>query len=126
MSGRYRSEAVALGLARTGSLSTPPLTLECRRTHQALKHYEVEFRVLLTGTPLQNNLDELYALLSFILPDVFADAAAWSANFNFDALTEGGAALSKSDELALLVTQLHLIVKPFMVSLPSWIPAELR
>uniref|UniRef100_A0A8C2WC79 Chromodomain helicase DNA binding protein 1-like n=1 Tax=Cyclopterus lumpus TaxID=8103 RepID=A0A8C2WC79_CYCLU len=29
------------------------------------------FRVLLTGTPIQNNLQELYSLLSFIQPDVF-------------------------------------------------------
>jgi SWI/SNF-related matrix-associated actin-dependent regulator 1 of chromatin subfamily A len=32
-----------------------------------------EFRVLLTGTPLQNNLRELASLLGFILPKVFAE-----------------------------------------------------
>jgi SWI/SNF-related matrix-associated actin-dependent regulator of chromatin subfamily A containing DEAD/H box 1 len=31
------------------------------------------FRVLLTGTPLQNNLQELASLLSFILPSVFKE-----------------------------------------------------
>lgn len=29
------------------------------------------FKVLLTGTPLQNNLHELWSLLNFILPDIF-------------------------------------------------------
>jgi SWI/SNF-related matrix-associated actin-dependent regulator of chromatin subfamily A member 5 len=29
-------------------------------------------RLLITGTPLQNNLHELWALLNFILPDVFS------------------------------------------------------
>ncbi|KAJ2310294.1 DNA-dependent ATPase fun30 [Coemansia sp. RSA 2705] len=32
------------------------------------------FRLLLTGTPLQNNLQELVSLLTFILPDVFGEA----------------------------------------------------
>ena len=31
-------------------------------------------RLLLTGTPLQNNLHELWSLLNFLLPDVFSSA----------------------------------------------------
>lgn len=33
-------------------------------------------RVLLTGTPLQHNLRELWALLHFLMPDVFGIATA--------------------------------------------------
>ena len=36
--------------------------------YQSLMNLKVSFRVLLTGTPLQNNLQELWALLNFILP----------------------------------------------------------
>lgn len=37
-----------------------------------LKYLHVENKLLLTGTPLQNNLAELWSLLNFILPDIFS------------------------------------------------------
>uniref|UniRef100_A0A1A8BUX4 Chromodomain-helicase-DNA-binding protein 1-like n=4 Tax=Nothobranchius kadleci TaxID=1051664 RepID=A0A1A8BUX4_NOTKA len=40
--------------------------------HKTLTEFTVGFRVLLTGTPIQNNLQELYSLLSFIQPSIFA------------------------------------------------------
>lgn len=33
--------------------------------------FNIVHRILLTGTPVQNNLDELYSLLSFVQPDIF-------------------------------------------------------
>lgn len=36
--------------------------------------YHTRRRVLLTGTPLQNNLPELWALLNFLLPAIFNSA----------------------------------------------------
>lgn len=49
-------------------------------------------RLLLTGTPLQNNLHELWALLNYILPELFAtssvfDEAVHIANNTFDTTT---------------------------------------
>ena len=41
------------------------------RTARSLR---AERRLLVTGTPLQNNLHELWALLNFLLPDVFASS----------------------------------------------------
>jgi SNF2 family DNA or RNA helicase len=38
---------------------------------RALNRIDSPFRLLLTGTPLQNNLHELWALLNYILPNVF-------------------------------------------------------
>ena len=35
--------------------------------------FRAEFRLMLTGTPLQNNLNELWALLNFLMPNIFGD-----------------------------------------------------
>jgi SWI/SNF-related matrix-associated actin-dependent regulator 1 of chromatin subfamily A len=41
--------------------------------YRALKKIRAQFRVLLTGTPLQNNLQELVSVLAFIMPDLFEE-----------------------------------------------------
>ncbi|KWU42329.1 hypothetical protein RHOSPDRAFT_21420 [Rhodotorula sp. JG-1b] len=44
------------------------------KKYKDLMQVRAKWRLLLTGTPLQNNLQELVSLLSFILPDKFRDA----------------------------------------------------
>jgi len=44
------------------------------RVRECLNRIRCPFRLLLTGTPLQNNLHELWALLNYILPEVFKDS----------------------------------------------------
>ena len=58
-----------------------------------------------SGTPLQNNLHELWALLNFILPDVFGDAEKFDQWFK----AEDGAVQTE------MVGKLHGILKPFMI-----------
>ena len=68
---------------------------------------ETRFRLLLTGTPLQNNLHELWALLNFLVPDVFASAEQFDDWFNLD--------IDDADEKNKLISQLHKILRPFML-----------
>ncbi|KAH9972417.1 SNF2 family N-terminal domain-containing protein [Lactifluus volemus] len=42
--------------------------------YQALMRNKSRWRLLLTGTPLQNNLQELVSLMNFILPDLLEDS----------------------------------------------------
>ena len=40
--------------------------------------YQAEFKLLLTGTPLSNNLQELWSLLVFIMPHLFKDSSLFT------------------------------------------------
>lgn len=44
---------------------------EKSKLSEIIREFKTTNRLLLTGTPLQNNLHELWALLNFLLPDVF-------------------------------------------------------
>ncbi|XWS42046.1 hypothetical protein CRYUN_Cryun17cG0134900 [Craigia yunnanensis] len=48
-----------------------------------LKHLHAGNKLLLTGTPLQNNLAELWSLLNFILPDIFQSHEEFESWFDF-------------------------------------------
>ena len=41
-------------------------------------------RLLLTGTPLMNNISELWSLLNFLMPELFDSVDAFDEMFNFD------------------------------------------
>ncbi|KAK3086718.1 hypothetical protein FSP39_022463 [Pinctada imbricata] len=72
------------------------------RLMEGLKMFECEHRVLLSGTPLQNNTEELHSLLSFLEPERFKSTQAF--------LTEFGDL--KTDEQ---VDKLKAILKPMML-----------
>ncbi|PNT73311.1 CHD3-type chromatin-remodeling factor PICKLE-like [Brachypodium distachyon] len=80
--------------------------LDCNLA-SCLKRYSSEFRLLLTGTPLQNNMLELFSLLHYIDPDEFSDPKS-------DGLflpIESGRDLSMDEKIA----RIHEILKPRML-----------
>ncbi|KAI4728489.1 hypothetical protein E4T49_03787 [Aureobasidium sp. EXF-10728] len=70
------------------------------KRHQQLMRIPAEFRLLLTGTPLQNNLQELASLLSFILPSLFH-----SRREDLDNIFKYKATTKDADHAALLSAQ---------------------
>merc|ERR1719399_2275098 len=47
-----------------------------------LRSFDSHSRLLVTGTPMQNNLHELWALLNFLLPDIFSSADKFNEWFD--------------------------------------------
>merc|ERR1719422_2266011 len=48
---------------------------------KVLAGYALNYKMLLTGTPLQNNLEELFYLLNFLTPGKFNDLEQFQTNF---------------------------------------------
>jgi SNF2 family DNA or RNA helicase len=54
----------------------------CKLTQILNTYYTSNNRLLLTGTPLQNKLPELWALLNFLLPSIFRACNTFEQWFN--------------------------------------------
>jgi hypothetical protein len=66
----------------------------CNFKIAALLHPSPSQVLLLTGTPVQNNLHELFALLSFLYPDTFTSPEVFDAAFNLAQHRVGAGAVS--------------------------------
>lgn len=90
--------------------------LNCRLIRE-LQSYNSANRLLITGTPLQNNLAELWSLLHFLMPDIFDKLESFESWFDFSALKEEGGhtQILSEERKASLVTSLHAILKPFLL-----------
>lgn len=47
-----------------------------------VRQINCEYKLLLTGTPIQNNLEELYALFNFLMPKIFYDSEDFDRIYN--------------------------------------------
>ncbi|KAF2404778.1 SNF2 family DNA-dependent ATPase domain-containing protein [Trichodelitschia bisporula] len=79
---------------------------------KSLLGFHCRNRLLLTGTPIQNNMQELWALLHFIMPSLFDSHDEFSDWFSKD-IESHAQSNTKLNEDQL--KRLHMILKPFML-----------
>ncbi|KAH7386949.1 SNF2 family N-terminal domain-containing protein [Phaeosphaeria sp. MPI-PUGE-AT-0046c] len=79
---------------------------------KSLLNFHSRNRLLLTGTPIQNNMQELWALLHFIMPSLFDSHDEFSEWFSKD-IESHAQSNTKLNEDQL--RRLHMILKPFML-----------
>ncbi|KIJ66629.1 hypothetical protein HYDPIDRAFT_174654 [Hydnomerulius pinastri MD-312] len=78
---------------------------------QIVRSFMSRGRLLITGTPLQNSLKELFALLNFICPEIFSDYADLDSFLHKD---DAGAD-SEEEKSKQVVEALHKILRPFLL-----------
>lgn len=79
------------------------------------QHYSARFRLILTGTPLQNNLPELWALLNFVLPHIFNSSKTFDEWFNAPFANTGERVELNEEETLLIIRRLHKVLAPFLL-----------
>ncbi|KAI8356857.1 SNF2 family N-terminal domain-containing protein [Mortierella sp. GBAus27b] len=81
------------------------------------QNYSSRYRLILTGTPLQNNLPELWALLNMVLPHVFNSAQSFDEWFNTPFANTGGQDKIElnEEEALLIIKRLHKVLRPFLL-----------
>jgi superfamily II DNA/RNA helicase len=85
--------------------------------------YTTKYRLLLTGTPLMNDLSELWALLNFLLPTIFNSVETFDQWFNkpfsqfasTTAVAEDDANFLNNEERMFIIHRLHELLRPFML-----------
>eukprot|EP01122_Echinamoeba_exundans_P009930 TRINITY_DN357_c1_g1_i1.p1 TRINITY_DN357_c1_g1~~TRINITY_DN357_c1_g1_i1.p1 ORF type:complete len:1327 (-),score=458.36 TRINITY_DN357_c1_g1_i1:56-4036(-) len=83
---------------------------------QALqKHYQSTHRLVLTGTPLQNSLPELWSLLNFLLPNIFNSSDSFETWFNQPFAQTGEKVEMNEEESLLVIKRLHKVLRPFLL-----------
>ncbi|XP_018419964.1 PREDICTED: lymphoid-specific helicase [Nanorana parkeri] len=88
--------------------------MNCRLIRE-LKQFRSDNKLLLTGTPLQNNLAELWSLLNFLLPDVFDDLRSFETWFDITGITQNAAGIVANEREQNILHMLHQILTPFLL-----------
>ncbi|MCO5607977.1 hypothetical protein L7F22_062179 [Adiantum nelumboides] len=110
------------------------------RLSRDLDRFKCQRRLLLTGTPLQNDLRELWSLLNLLLPEVFDNSKSFQDWFSMP-FQKDNTSLSPEDDWletekkVIVIHRLHQILEPFMLrrrvedvegSLPAKVSLVLR
>lgn len=81
----------------------------------AAAEWESHMRLaVLTGTPVQNQLEELWSLLHFLMPTLFTSSEDFQQWFG-EGQGRGGSSALNEEEMLLVTNRLHQVLRPFML-----------
>lgn len=80
-----------------------------------LRSFKTDLKLLITGTPLQNNLHELWSLLNFLLPDLFDNSDIFDNWFNLNDNNEDMDEKEAEKKNVAIINSLHRILRPFIL-----------
>ena len=98
--GKYRWKYIVIDEAHR-------IKNEHSRLSCVVRRFYSEHRLLLTGTPLQNNLHELWALLNFLVPEVFSSSDDFDEWFKLEG--------NDTERQRETVEKLHRVLRPFLL-----------
>ena len=87
----------------------------CQLMQVLSEHYVAPHRLLLTDTPLQNKLPELWALLNFLHPSIFKSCDAFEQWFNAPFATTDEKVELNEEETVLIIRRLHKVLRSFLL-----------
>lgn len=73
---------------------------------QNVRNLKCEYRLLLTGTPIQNNVHELWSLLNFLMPKIFENSEDFQQLYEY---------ISDQEQRDTWVKMLHQMIRPFIL-----------
>ncbi|OIR58847.1 MAG: ATP-dependent DNA helicase Snf21 [Amphiamblys sp. WSBS2006] len=79
------------------------------------RQYRTRFRLVLTGTPLQNNLAELWTLFNFVTGNIFQSSTTFAEWFNAPFANTGEQLELNEEETLLVIKRLHKVLRPFLL-----------
>lgn len=109
-----------------------------------LREFNCDLKLLMTGTPLQNNIKELWSLLNFIMPDLFDSSEIFEVylqgnneaasknvgdgnKINGEIVVEGDGVTAKEEiekKNEEFITALHRILRPFILKRTKEVVAQ--
>ena len=87
----------------------------CKLMQELNTHYVAPHRLLLTCTPLQNKLPELWALLNFLLPSIFKSCNTFEQWFNEPFATTGEKVELNEEETMFIIRRLQKVLRSFLL-----------
>lgn len=135
VSARKNKNEMLLTILREALLDPGPQLIVCDEGHllkngqtrrfKALSKVETKRRIILTGTPLQNNLKEYYHMVNFVRPNLLGTESEYNNRF-VNPILNGQYEDSSPDDIRLMRGRAHVLHKKLETTVQRYESSELE